>query len=241
MGELHLEILVERLIREMNVEVKVGRPQASYRETVRRMAEAEGRFNRETGGRTHFGVVTLRVEPLPLEAKGDTERFESAVGPQAANPEYVEAVESGVRGDATVGPVLGYPLIHWKVTLLEVQQHPTDSSPIAFESAGRLAFEQAVAAADPVLLEPIMRVEISTPDEYFGAINGDLNARRAIITGTDMRGRNRLILVEAPVAEMFGYVTELRSLSQGRASVSMEPLRHAPVPGSVLRAMTGAV
>jgi len=152
----------------------------------------------------------------------------------------VEAVERGVRGAATVGPVIGYPLIHWKVTVLEMRQHDTDSSDVAFENAGRIAFERGMTAAGPVLLEPIMMVEVTTPDEYFGSINGDLNSRRAVITATDFRGPSRLITAEAPLSEMFGYVTDLRSISQGRATVSMEPLRYAPVPASVLRAMTGA-
>ncbi|UCG16588.1 MAG: elongation factor G [Phycisphaerales bacterium] len=239
MGELHLEVLVERLVKDMNVEVHVGKPQASYRETVGAPAEAEGRFIREIGGRSHFAVVRIRVEPVPLDATGQTERVECAVPPGTVRPEYVQAVQTGVRGAATVGPVIGYPLIHWKVTLLDMQQHDTDSSDIAFENAGRIAFERAMAAASPVLLEPIMRIEVTTPDEYFGVINGDLNARRAVITGTDVRGRGRVIDAEAPLAEMFGYVTHLRSLSQGRASVSMEPLRYAPVPDSVARRMMG--
>ncbi len=239
MGELHLEVLVERLTKEMNVDVHVGRPQASYRETVRDAAEAEARFDREIAGRNHFAAVKVRVEPVPLETTGKTELVRSFVDSSSVRPEYLAAAESGIRGAATVGPVVGYPLIHWKATLVEMEQHDVDSSDLAFENAARIAFERAVAAASPVLLEPIMRLEVITPDEYFGAINGDLHARRAVITGTDMRGRNRLIIAEAPLAEMFGYVTELRSLSQGRATVSMEPLRYAPAPESVTRRMTG--
>jgi elongation factor G len=241
MGELHLEVLVERLIKDMNVDVHVGRPQASYRESVSGVAEAEGSFIREIGGRSHFAVLRIRVEPVPLEATGETECVLSDAGAGQLRPEYVEAAESGIRGAATVGPVIGYPLIHWKVTILDARQHESDSSDVAFENAGRIAFERAMAAASPVLLEPIMRIEVSTPDEYFGAINGDLNSRRAVITGTDVRGRSRVIDAEAPLSEMFGYVTELRSLSQGRASVSMEPLRYAPVPESVARRMQGVV
>jgi elongation factor G len=239
MGELHLEVLVERLTKDMNVDVHVGRPQASYRETVRETAEGGARFEREVAGRNHFAAVTLRVDPVALDATGGTEVVRCVVDASAVRPEYVEAAESGIRGAATVGPVIGYPLIHWKATLVGMEQHDEDSSDLAFENAARIAFERAVAAASPVLLEPIMKIEVTTPDEYFGAINGDLNARRAVITGTDMRGRNRLIVAEAPLAEMFGYVTELRSLSQGRASVSMEPLCYAPVPDAVTRRMTG--
>ncbi len=239
MGELHLEVLVERLTKDMNVDVHVGRPQASYRETVRNHAEAEARFEREIAGRNHFAAVKLRVEPVALEATGKTELVRCLVDSSTVRTEFVNAAESGIRGAATVGPVVGYPLIHWKATLIGMEQHDVDSSDLAFENAARIAFERAVAGATPVLLEPIMKIEVTSPDEYFGAINGDLNARRAVITGTDMRGRNRLIIAEAPLAEMFGYVTELRSLSQGRASVSMEPLRYAPVPDSVTRRMTG--
>ncbi len=239
MGELHLAVLVERLTRDMNVDVHVGKPQASYRETVVGTAEAEGSFIREIGGRTHFAVLKVRVEPVPLDVTGVTEQVESALGTGVLRTEYVEAAESGIRGAATVGPVIGYPLIHWKVTLLGAQQHDADSSDVAFENAGRLAFERAMAAASPILLEPIMRIEVCTPDEYFGSINGDLNGRRAVITGTDLRGRSRVIAAEAPLSEMFGYVTELRSLSQGRASVTIEPLRYAPVPEAVVRRMLG--
>ena len=139
----------------------------------------------------------------------------------------------------TVGPVIGYPLIHWKVTLLDLQQHDTDSSDIAFENAGRIAFERATTAAAPILLEPIMKIEVVTPDDYFGSINGDLHSRRAVITGTNIRGPSRVIDAEVPLSETFGYVTDLRSLSQGRAWVSMEPLRYAPVPDSVVRNMMG--
>ena len=240
MGELHLEVQVERLIKDMKVDVHVGRPQASYRETVRTVAEAEGSFIREIGGRSHYGVVRLRVEPVRLNATGETELFRCTAAAPSIRAEYVEAVERGVRGAATVGPVIGYPLIHWKVTVLEMRQHDTDSSDVAFENAGRIAFERGMTAAGPVLLEPIMMVEVTTPDEYFGSINGDLNSRRAVITATDFRGPSRLITAEAPLSEMFGYVTDLRSISQGRATVSMEPLRYAPVPASVLRAMTGS-
>jgi elongation factor G len=239
MGELHLQVVVERLVRDFGVDVIVGKPQASYRETITAAAEAEGSFIRETGGRSHFGVVRLRLEPVPLDATGDCELFDRAGNCDRAQPAYVEAVENGVRGAATVGPVMGYPLIHWKTTLLDIQQHPTDSSEVAFENAGRIAFEKAVANACPVLLEPLMRVEVVTPEEYFGPINGDLNGRRAVITGTALRGSMRVIHAEAPLSELFGYVTDLRSLSQGRAWASMEPLRYAPVPESVLRAMLG--
>ncbi len=229
MGELHLEVLTRRIIDDMKVAVRIGTPRVSYREAVTKPAEAVGRFDREIGGRGHFAVVTLRLEPA--DAKGGTEgRLRVELPDGSVHRDHIAAVEAGIRDGALGGPLLGYPMINWRAVLVDAEERDADSSVLAFENAARIAFSQAAEAGDPVLMEPIMAVEIRTPDEYFGAINADLNARRATITATDVRGLVRVITAEAPLAEMFGYTTHLRSLSQGRASASMEPLHYAEVP-----------
>jgi elongation factor G len=252
MGELHLEIIVNRLMKDMNVPVSIGQPRVSYRETITKSAEAEGRFVRQTGGRGHYAVVRLRVEPAipsPLQGEGRGEGrrglevpglFENRITGGALSAEYIPAVEAGVRDAALNGSLGGYPVVNWKAILLDGQEHEVDSSELAFENAGRLAFNEAVAAASPVLLEPIMKVEVVTPEDYLGAITGDLNARRAVITDTRIRGQYRVIDAEVPLREMFGYVTTLRSLSQGRATSTMEPLRYAPVPERIAREILGS-
>jgi len=232
MGELHLEVIVKRLMTDMGVDVNVGRPRVSYRETVTQACEAEGRFIRQTGGRNHFAIVRLRLEPL-RHADGshsETSRFVDATGGQRLRPEFAKAVEEGVREAALSGVVAGCRVINWKATLVDAEQHDMDSSEMAFDNAGRMAFEQAMRGAEPVLLEPVMAVEVVTPDEYFGVVNGDLNARRAIITRTDVRGSYRVIDADVPLRELFGYMTDLRSLTQGRATASMEMSHYAPAP-----------
>jgi len=207
MGELHLEIVRNKLIRDMGIPVRVGRPSVAYKETIRQMGQAEGRFIRQTGGRGQYGVVLLRVEPFRPEPGRPSITFEDAMA--------------------------GYPLLNVKAVLLDGKHHPVDSSDLAFQQAGALAFNEAVAKASPVFLEPIMLLSISTPEEYLGAITSDLNARRAEIRGMEQRGRFRVLTVEAPLAEMFGYSTQLRSLSQGRAGGTMEPHSYAPAPAHV--------
>jgi elongation factor G len=241
MGELHLEVLTKRITDDMNVAVRIGKPRVSYREAVSSSARGEGRFIRELGGKNHFAVVRLRLEP----AKGgggatggqETADFSSRLTPGTLSKELFEAVRAGVFDAALSGPLLSYPMINWRVVLEDVAVHPTDSSVVAFENAARLAFNQAAEAGGPVLMEPIMALEVRTPDDYFGAINADLMARRAIITATDVRGSTRIITVQAPLAEMFGYTTQLRSLSQGRAAASMEPLHYAPAPAALAEKM----
>ncbi len=233
MGELHLDVLVGRLLTDMNVDVNVGQPRVSFRETVTRAAEAEGRFIRQTGGRGHYAVVKLKVEPLPCDADGELSQFVNATRAGVLAPEYIKAVEQGVRDSALCGVVNGSRVIHWKATLVDGQEHDEDSSEMAFEHAASMAFDAAMRAAEPVLLEPLMKVEVVVPDEYFGAINSDLNARRATITATDVRGQYRIIDAEVPLRALFGYATDLRSLSQGRASASMEMCRYAPSPTSL--------
>ncbi len=233
MGELHLEIVYHKLIRDLGLEVRVGRPRVAYKETILRTAEAEGRFIRQTGGRGQYGVVELRVEPFSPSGDDDPICFEDVTKGVVVPKEYIKPVEEGVRDAATCGPLAGYPMQNVKVTLLDGKHHPIDSSELAFRQAGSIAFTQAVEKATPVFLEPIMRLQVTTPEEYLGAVTGDLNSRRADIREMSHRGRFRLLLAEVPLAEMFGYSTQLRSLTQGRASGTMEPHSYAPAPRHV--------
>jgi len=237
MGELHLEIVKNKLTRDMGLDVRVGKPKVSYKETIRSSAEAEGRFIRQTGGRGQYAVVMLKVESYQPTGNADPVAFENQIKGGAISKEYVRAVEQGIRGAATSGPLAGYPMLNVKVTLLDGKEHPVDSSDIAFEQAGALAFNAAVEKADPVFLEPIMRLQVSTPEEYVGAVTGDLNSRRALIRDMQLRGSYRVLLAEAPLAEMFGYSTQLRSLSQGRATSTMEPHSYAMAPAHVTEAL----
>ncbi|MHC4561916.1 MAG: elongation factor G [Planctomycetota bacterium] len=234
MGELHLEIIKNKLVRDMGVDVRVGRPSVAYKETVSAAAEAEGRFIRQTGGRGQYGVVELRVEPYTPGDDEDPVAFESAIKGGAISGQYIPSVEEGVRAAAGSGALTGcFPIINVKATLLDGKEHPEDSSDIAFHQAAALAFNEAVAAAGPTLLEPVMRVQVNTPEDYFGAVSNDLTRRRGVIRETDQRGRLRVLMASAPLSEMFGYATELRSLTQGRASYTMEPEAYAPVPPEV--------
>ncbi|MFH1746590.1 MAG: elongation factor G [Planctomycetota bacterium] len=230
MGELHLEVMCHRIERDMGVPVRVGKPRVAYRETITHSAAAEGRFIRQTGGRGQFGVVQLRAEPFTPEPGQEHLLFESELPGGVIRPRFIPAIEQGARGAATSGVLGGYPLTNVKLTLLNAEEHPEDSTEIAFESAAAMAVHKALEAAGPVLLEPIMKVEVVTPEEYFGAINGDLMVRRATITATTMRAKNHVITAEAPLSTMFGYATQCRSLSQGRASYSMEPCRYEKMP-----------
>jgi elongation factor G len=239
MGELHLEIQVQRLRNDMNVDVLVGKPRVSYRETVGAVGEAEGRFQRQIGGRGHFAVVRLRIEPRKHVPGEPSYEIRKQVDPESLLPEYVRAVENGVADAAQSGILGGYPVIDWTVTILGGEADQTESSELAFESAGRLGFYEAMKAAQPVLLQPIMDVHVVTSDEYFGAIMGDLNARNATVRETQMRGAGRVILAEVSLSQMFGYVTKLRSLSQGRATASMQPLHYAAVSPEETKALVG--
>ena len=239
MGELHLEIMCHRLERDYGVPVRVGRPRVAYRESITRMAEAEGRFVRQTGTRSQFAVVRLRVAPFAPQPGQPHFLFENHLSRGAIAPQFLPAIEQGVRGAAQSGVLAGYPLINVKVMVEGAEEHPADSTELAFESAAAMAVRQALEQAGPVLLEPIMRVEIVTPEEYFGAINGDLMTRRATITDTTMRGKNRVITAEVPLATMFGYATQIRSLSQGRATHAMEPCRYQEMPAERARQVLG--
>ncbi|RME37554.1 MAG: elongation factor G, partial [Planctomycetota bacterium] len=240
MGELHLDVAVKRLRTEMNVEVSVGQPRVSYRETVRSVGEGEGRFLRQIAGRNHAAAVRLRLEPRPY-ARGRT-NFEivSELDESSIPPPFLQAMETGVIDAAHSGVLGGYPVIDWKATLLDAEVHETDSSELAFENAARAAFYEAMKAADPVLLQPIMDVEVVTAEEYFGAIMSDLNARKAVVRETRLRGSDRVISAHVPLAQTFGYITRLRSLSQGRATSTMAPSHYAPVSEEEMRVLVGA-
>ncbi len=241
MGELHLEVIRHRLERDFNVAVRVGRPRVAYREAISYAAEAEGRLIRQTGGRGQYALVKLRVEPFEPAPGAESFQFVDHLPAGVIRPVFHPAIRQGVRDAARSGSLGGYPLINVKATLLDGEEHPEDSSEIAFESAAALAFQRAVEQAGPILLEPIMKVEVVTPEEYYGAINGDLMARRATILATSLRGRNHVITAEAPLATMFGYATQVRSLSQGRASYAMEPCRYEKMPANLAQQVLGVM
>ncbi len=234
MGELHLEIITDRLLREFKVEANVGRPQVAYRETIRRAAEAEGRYIRQTGGRGQYGHVFLKVEPLP---RGTGVEFVNKVTGGAIPKEFINPVGAGVREAAEGGVLAGYPMVDVRATLTDGSFHEVDSSEMAFKIAGSLAFKAAVEKAQPVLLEPVMKVEVVTPDQYMGDVIGDLNARRGKITTMEQRGNLRIVGAEVPLAEMFGYATAVRSNTQGRATYTMEFSHYEEVPKSIAEAL----
>jgi elongation factor G len=227
MGELHLEIIVDRLLREFKVEANVGRPEVAYRETIRRKAEARGRFVRQTGGRGQYGDVEIEIEPAE-PGKGFV--FENRVVGGSIPREYIPAVEKGVREATESGVLAGYPIVDVQVALLDGSYHEVDSSEMAFRIAGSMAFKDAVKRASPVLLEPIMEVEVVTPEEYMGAVHGDLAARRGRIASMAARGSSQVIRANVPLATMFGYATDLRSATQGRATYTMQFARYEEVP-----------
>jgi len=230
MGELHLEIITDRLLREFKVEANIGRPQVAYRETIRRPASAEGRYIRQTGGRGQYGDVYLDLQPLP---RGTGIEFVNKITGGAIPREFIPPVEAGVREAAEGGVLAGYPMVDVRSTLTDGSFHEVDSSEMAFKIAGSLAFKAAAEKGQPVLLEPIMKVEAVTPDQYMGDVIGDLNARRGRIAGMEQRGNLRIITAEVPLAEMFGYATALRSNTQGRATYTMEFSHYEEVPGSI--------
>jgi elongation factor G len=230
MGELHLDIIVDRMRREFKVDANVGKPQVAYRETIRRMVEQEYKFVRQSGGRGQYGHVFLRIEPAE---PGSGYEFVNAIVGGAVPKEYIPAVDKGVREQMENGVVAGYPVVDCKVTLYDGSYHDVDSSEMAFKIAGSMGFREGAAKADPVLLEPIMKVEVVTPEEYMGDVMGDLNRRRGLPQGMDDTPAGKVIRVEVPLAEMFGYATDLRSMSQGRAVYSMEFQKYSEVPQNV--------
>ena len=233
MGELHLEVIADRLRREFNVVCSVGRPQVAYRETIRRPTEAESRFVRQTGGRGQYGHVVLRIEPA---AAGAGFEFEDKSVGGVVPQHFVPSVRRGIEEAMRNGVVGGFPVVDVKVALVDGSYHQVDSSEIAFVTAGGMAFREAMRKADPVQLEPVMRAELATPDEFFGDVLGDVSARRGQVLGTEVRGPLQLIHAQIPLAELFGYTTTLRSMTQGRATASIEFDHYEVIPQSVLAA-----
>jgi elongation factor G len=234
MGELHLEIIVDRLRREFKVEANVGKPQVAYRETIRASVEQEGKFVRQSGGRGQYGHVYLRIEPLEA---GTGYEFENAIVGGVIPKEYIPAVDKGVKEQMENGVLAGYPLVDVKVTLYDGSYHDVDSSEMAFKIAGSMCFKEGVMKARPVLLEPMMSVEVVTPEDYMGDVMGDLNRRRGIVQGMEDAPAGKIIRAEVPLAEMFGYATDLRSATQGRATYSMEFAKYTEAPTSVADAV----
>ena len=233
MGELHLDIIVDRMKREFNVEANIGAPQVAYRETIRQTVEVEGKFVRQTGGRGKFGHVWLRLEPLDPASEVEYEFAEEIVG-GVVPKEYHAAVDKGIQERMKNGVIAGYPVVGVKATLYDGSYHDVDSDELSFKMAGSMAFKKGFVQASPALLEPIMKVEVETPEDYMGDIMGDLNRRRGMVQGMDdLPGGTKSIRAEVPLAEMFGYATQMRSMSQGRATYSMEFLKYQETPKNV--------
>jgi elongation factor G len=230
MGELHLEIIVDRMKREFNVEANVGKPQVAYRETIRGTVEQEGKFVRQSGGRGQYGHVWLKIEPQPT---GKGYEFVNGVVGGTVPREYVPAVDKGIREACETGVIAGYPVVDVKITLTDGSYHDVDSSEMAFKIAGSIGFKEGFKKAKPVLLEPIMKVEVVTPEEYSGDIIGDLSRRRGQILGMEEGPAGKAIASEVPLSEMFGYATTVRSMSQGRATFTMEFSKYAEVPPGI--------
>jgi elongation factor G len=263
MGELHLEIIVDRMLREYNVQANVGRPQVAYRETIRKKAEAEGKYIKQTGGRGQYGHCEIILHPLPSAAHENmhemsTDELDALAKEIVGGPggkwrfdkdhrflfidkivggsiprEFIAPIEAGIREALDSGILAGFPMVDVAVVLVDGSYHDVDSSEMAFKIAGSMAFKEACHKAKPVLLEPIMKVEVVVPEEYMPAVFGDLNARRSAIQGTENRAGSNVIRVEVPLSQMFGYATDLRSRTQGRATFTMHFSHYAEVPGAL--------
>jgi elongation factor G len=230
MGELHLEVLVDRMLREYKVDANIGKPQVSYRETVRGTAEKiEGKFVRQTGGSGQYGVVYINVEPAP----GEGFDFVNKVKGGSIPTEFIPAIEKGIEEALESGILAGYPMVDVRVTLTDGKYHETDSSEIAFKVAGSLAMQEAAKRAKPTLLEPIFFVEVVTPEEYMGDVIGDLNRRRGRVEGMEPRGNAQVVRAMVPLSEMFGYATDVRSMTQGRATYTMQFEKYEDVPPNI--------
>ncbi|KTD33494.1 elongation factor G [Legionella nautarum] len=234
MGELHLEIIVDRMKREFNVEANVGKPQVAYRETLKQAVEQEGKFVRQSGGRGQYGHVWLKIEP---QQPGSGYEFVNAIVGGVIPKEYIPAVDKGVQEQMQNGVIAGYPVVDVKVTLFDGSFHEVDSSEMAFKIAGSQCFRQGALKAKPVLLEPIMSVEVVTPEDYMGDVMGDLNRRRGLVQGMEDSPAGKIVRAEVPLAEMFGYATDLRSATQGRATYSMEFAKYAEAPTNIAEAI----
>ena len=229
MGELHLEIIVDRMLREYRVEANVGAPQVAYRETITKTAETDTKYARQSGGHGQYGHVKLRIEPNP--EKGF--EFVNEIVGGAIPKEYIPAVEAGVKGAMLTGVLAGYAVVDVKVTLFDGSYHEVDSSELAFKLAGSMAFKDAMAKAAPVLMEPIMKIAVTVPDDYLGTVIGDINARRGMIRDQENRNGATQVNADVPLSSMFGYATDLRSKTQGRGQYVMEPSHYAQVPKSI--------
>ena len=237
MGELHLDILVDRMRREFNVEANIGKPQVAYRETIRKTVDSEGKFVRQTGGRGKYGHVYVRLEPMGAESEKEYEYAVEVVGGTVPK-EFFGAVDKGIQERMKTGVLAGYPIVGIKAVLFDGSYHDVDSDELSFKMAGSIAFRLGFLKADPVLLEPIMKIEVETPEDYMGDIMGDLNRRRGIIQGMeDLPGGTKAIKAEVPLSDMFGYATDMRSMSQGRATFSMEFSKYAETPKNVADAI----
>ncbi len=234
MGELHLEIIVDRLKREFKVDANIGKPRVAYRETIRKMVEQEGKFVRQSGGRGQYGHVWLRLEP---QEPGAGYEFVNGIVGGVVPREYVPAVDKGVQEQMEKGVLAGYPVVDVKVTIFDGSYHEVDSSEMAFKIAGSMGFKDGALKAGAVLLEPIMKVEVVTPEDYMGDVMGDLNRRRGILQGMDDSPSGKVIRAEVPLAEMFGYATDLRSATQGRATYSMEFAKYNEAPAAIAEAV----
>jgi elongation factor G len=230
MGELHLEIIVDRMKREFSVEANVGKPQVAYRETIRTAIEQEGKYVRQSGGRGQYGHVWIKIEP---QEAGKGYHFENAIVGGVIPREYIPAVDKGIQEQMQNGVIAGYPVVDVKVTLYDGSFHDVDSNEMAFKIAGSMAFKDGAKRAKPVILEPIMKVEAVTPEDFMGDVMGDLNRRRGVLQGIDDSPSGKIIHAEVPLSEMFGYATDLRSMSQGRATYSMEFAKYCEVPANI--------
>ena len=235
MGELHLEIIVDRMFREFKVEASVGKPQVAYRETITRKAKAEGKYIRQTGGRGQYGHCFIEIEP---GEKGKNFEFVNKVVGGSIPKEFISPIENGIKEATETGTLAGYPVVDVKITLYDGSYHDVDSSEMAFKIAGSMAFKEAVRSAGPILLEPVMSVEVVVPEQFMGDVIGDLNSRRGKILGMDSRGGFQVVSANVPLANMFGYSTDLRSKTQGRASYTMQFAHYEQVPNSVMEVLT---
>jgi elongation factor G len=234
MGELHLEIIVDRMKREFKVDANVGKPQVAYRETIRGSVDSEGKFVRQSGGRGQYGHVWLKIEPREA---GKGYEFVNGIVGGAVPREFIPAVDKGIQEAVQTGVIAGYPIVDVKVTLFDGSFHDVDSNEMAFKIAGSIGFKEGFRKAKPVLLEPIMKVEVVTPEEYYGDIVGDLNRRRGQIIGMEDSASGKVVTAEVPLAEMFQYSTAMRSMSQGRANYTMEFAKYQEVPSNVADAV----
>jgi elongation factor G len=235
MGELHLEIIVDRMLREFKVDANIGKPQVAYRETIKKISEAEGKFVRQSGGHGQYGVVELRIEPL---GKGVGFEFEDGTKGGSIPRNFIPAIEDGIREAMENGVVAGYPMVDIKATVLDGKYHEVDSSELAFKIAGSMAFKECCERAEPILLEPVMEVEVVTPQEFMGEVIGDLSGRRGKILDMENRAGAQVIEARVPLATMFGYATRLRSMTQGRATYTMQFGVYEPVPRAIFEELT---